>query len=141
MPDFEPYQPGTTAILTLPETIYGGTVNAATGEGLKTWEYIAGYNGETLPGEWISDRDVYAAGATPTIGAQVAYKLAASKPFQATGWQMIPALPGENTLFTDGDGLHVTGRADPLAAVQRMLARVAGLPELPDTDGDGFPDQ
>ena len=119
---YEPYQPGTTSTLTLPETIYGGTVNAATGEGLKTWEYIAGYNGETLPGEWISDRDVYAAGATPTIGAQVAYKLAAPKPFQATGWQMIPALSGENTLWTDGDSLTVSGRSDPTAYIQQQIS-------------------
>ena len=31
--DFEPYQPGTTAQLSLPETIYGGTVDAVTGVG------------------------------------------------------------------------------------------------------------
>ena len=30
---YEPYQPGTTATLTFPETIYGGTVDAVTGEG------------------------------------------------------------------------------------------------------------
>lgn len=30
---YEPYQPGTTATLTLPETIYGGTVDAASGVG------------------------------------------------------------------------------------------------------------
>ena len=33
--DFEPYQPGTTAQLSLPETIYGGTVDAVTGVGSK----------------------------------------------------------------------------------------------------------
>lgn len=123
---YEPYR-GDTYDISLPETVYGGTVDAATGEGLKTWEYIASYNGETLPGEWISDRDVYAAGATPTIGAQVAYKLAAPKPFQATGWQMIPALSGENTLVTTGDSLTVTGRADPLAAAQEMERRMAAI--------------
>lgn len=30
---YEPYQPGTTATITLPETIYGGTVDAVKGEG------------------------------------------------------------------------------------------------------------
>lgn len=30
---YEPYQPGTTATITLPETIYGGTVDAVTGVG------------------------------------------------------------------------------------------------------------
>ena len=37
---YEPYQPGTTATITLPETIYGGTVDAVTGEGEKTRECI-----------------------------------------------------------------------------------------------------
>lgn len=35
---YEPYQPGTTSILTLPETIYGGTVDAVTGMGMETWK-------------------------------------------------------------------------------------------------------
>lgn len=33
---YEPYQPGTTATLTLPETIYGGELDAVTGEGVET---------------------------------------------------------------------------------------------------------
>lgn len=37
---YEPYQPGTTAILTLPETIYGGTVDAVTGEGSEEWAFV-----------------------------------------------------------------------------------------------------
>ena len=37
---YEPYQPGTTATLTLPETIYGGAVDAATGDGSKEWEFV-----------------------------------------------------------------------------------------------------
>ena len=37
---YEPYQPGTTATLTLPDTIYGGTVDAVTGVGSKTWEFV-----------------------------------------------------------------------------------------------------
>lgn len=37
---YEPYQPGTTATLTLPETIYGGTVDAVTGVGEKTWHNL-----------------------------------------------------------------------------------------------------
>ena len=65
-----------------------------------------------------------AAAGTPV---QVAYRLADPAPIQAAGGQPIPAFPGENTLLTDGDGLHVTGRADPLAAMQAMLARVSAL--------------
>ena len=37
---YEPYQPGTTATLTLAETIYGGTVDAVTGNGSKEWEFV-----------------------------------------------------------------------------------------------------
>ena len=122
VPDFEPYQPGTTATLTLPETIYGGTVDAVTGVGSKTWGFIASYNGEAIPGEWISDRDVYAPGTTPTTGAQVAYKLAIPEPFQVTGNQPIPALAGENTVYTDGNSLAVSGRSDPTAYIQQQIS-------------------
>ena len=119
---YEPYQPGTTATLTLPETIYGGTVDAVTGVGEKTWGYIASYNGESLPGEWISDRDVYASGTTPTAGAQVAYQLATPEPFQATGNQALPAVAGLNTVYTDGNSLAVSGRSDPTAYIQQQIS-------------------
>ena len=124
---YEPYQPGTTATITLPETIYGGTVDVVTGEGSKTWGYIASYNGESLPGEWISDRDVYASGTTPTTGAQVAYKLATPEPFQATGNQALPAVAGLNTVYTDGDNLSVSGRQDLLYTLQTMQAQTQNL--------------
>ena len=123
---YAPYT-GTTATLNLPETIYGGTVDAVTGAGSKTWGYIASYNVESLPGEWISDRDVYSAGTTPTTGAQVAYKLITPEPFQATDLQLLPALSGENVLITNADSLTVTGRADPVATVQALTERVAAL--------------
>lgn len=104
----EPYAPyqGNDYTLTLPETIYGGTVDAVTGMGEKTWGYIASYNGESLPGEWISDRDVYASGTTPTTGAQVAYKLATSEPFEISKIS-IPSLIGENTFFTNGENMDI----------------------------------
>ena len=124
---YEPYQPGTTAALTLPETIYGGTVDAVTGVGSKTWGFIASYNGEALPGEWISDRDVYASGTTPTTGAQVAYKLATPEPFQATGNQALPAVAGLNTVYTDGDSLDVSGRQDLLYTLQDMQTQTQNL--------------
>ena len=123
---YEPYQ-GDTYNISLPETVYGGTVDAATGVGSKTWGYIASYNGESLPGEWISDRDVYSAGATPTTGAQVAYKLATPEPFQATGNQPLPAVAGLNTVYTDGDSLAVSGRQDLLYTLQNMQAQTQNL--------------
>ncbi len=124
---YEPYQPGTTATLTLPETIYGGTVDVVTGVGEKTWGYIASYNGESLPGEWISDRDVYTPETTPTTGAQVAYKLATPESFQASGNQALPAVAGLNTVYTDGDSLDVSGRQDLLHTLQTMQAQTTNL--------------
>lgn len=123
---YEPYQ-GNTYDVALPDTIYGGTVDAVTGVGSKTWGYIASYNGESLPGEWISDRDVYSAGTTPTTGAQVAYKLATPEPFQATGNQALPAVAGLNTVYTDGDSLDVSGRQDLLYTLQIMQAQTQNL--------------
>ena len=102
---YEPYQ-GDTYDIALPETIYGGTVDAVTGMGSKEWGYIASYNGETLPGEWISDRDVYSPGTTPTTGAQVAYKLATPEPFKTSQYS-IPSIGSENTFFTNGENLDI----------------------------------
>ena len=124
-----PYQKytGQTSALTLPTTIYGGTLDAVTGEGIETWDYIKSYAGEALPGEWISDRDAYNAGATPSTGAQVAYRLAEPVPFTAEGGKAIPTLAGVNTLLTDADTLTVTGRADPLRTIQGFTGRIAAL--------------
>lgn len=103
---YAPYS-GESTSLSLPETIYGGSVDAATGKGMKTWGYIASYANESLPGEWISDRDVYAAGTVPTTGAAVAYKLAEPVPFTATGAKTITAKSGVNTVFSDADSVKV----------------------------------
>ena len=100
---YEPYQ-GDTYDIALPETVYGGMVDAVTGVGSKSWGYIASYNGESLPGEWISDRDVYASGTTPTTGAQVAYQLATPEPFKVNPISM-PSLGGINTIYSDADNL------------------------------------
>lgn len=108
---------GQTNTLTLPETVYGGEVDAVTGDGKRTWEIIDNYAGETIPREWISDRDVYSADKNPTVGAQVAYRLAEPVPFTATGAQPIPALAGANTVLTNADSTTVTGRADPIKRI------------------------
>lgn len=54
-------------------TYYGGIANFD-GTIKSDWQRIASYNGETLSGEWLSDRDEYVAGTTPTRGAEVVYK-------------------------------------------------------------------
>lgn len=103
--------------LTLPETVHGGEVDAVSGEGHRTWGIIDNYAGETIPREWISDRDVYSADKNPTVGAQVAYRLAEPVPFTTTGAQPLAALAGANTILTDADSATVTGRADPIKRI------------------------
>lgn len=58
---------------------------------------------------------------------QIAYPLAEPVPIQATGGQAIPALSGANTIYTDGDSVTVSGRADPLATIQAMQEQIAAL--------------
>lgn len=199
---YEPYS-GQDFTLTLPETVYGGAIDAASGAGSKGWDLraftggsgenwrtwgpnsgadgITGfylsenvpliptsllcsmlkYNGSvwngarvgvgigsvglasqywimSVPNNILSDtssndaaiaswRSYLAAQAAAGTPVQVAYRLADPAPIQAAGGQPIPALPGENTLVTDGDGLHVTSRADPLAAVQEIERRMAAI--------------
>ena len=65
----------------------------------------------------------YAAG-TPI---QIAYKLAETVPFTATGAQPLPALAGVNTVLTDADSVTVTGRADPIQTVAKLSDRIAAL--------------
>ena len=55
-----PYQKytGQTATLTLPTTIYGGTVDAATGEGQETWKLVTldGTEAWTVSGKFLDDK-------------------------------------------------------------------------------------
>ena len=60
----------------LPFDIYGGIINMTAGTITLTYEHIASYSGETLPGLWYSDRDVQSSEVlTPSIGAEVVYQL------------------------------------------------------------------
>lgn len=120
---------GSTTTLTLPSTIYGGEVDAGNGDGQETWGIINSYAGETIPGEWISDRDVYSADRKPTVGAQVAYRLAEPTPFMATGGATLPALDGVNTILTDADSVTVKARADPNHVITELQDALASITE------------
>lgn len=67
---YEPYQPGTTSTLTLPETIYGGTVDAVTGVGEKTWEFLEFDGTETwsLSAENESNISLYTVNSPASLG-------------------------------------------------------------------------
>lgn len=122
---YEPYI-GDTYTAELPEPVYGGELDWITGVLTVTHGQIASYAGETLPGEWISDRDVYAPDAVPTTGAQVAYKLDEPRTIQLST-QQIAALSGVNTLYTDSGDISVSGRTDMIWLTQSLIDRIAAL--------------
>lgn len=99
---YEPYVGHTYPITWQTEAgeVYGGTLDVVSGVLTVDWGYIASYDGETLPGEWISDRDVYAEGTTPTTGAEVAYKLAEPVTYQLDPEQIM-TVPGFNQVYSD----------------------------------------
>ncbi len=104
---------GETKTLVLPHEVYGGTVNAD-GSCTETWGSIESYAGETLPGEWMSDRGDTLSGtssstAVPATGAHVVYKLTTPVAMTATGGGEVAALDGVNTILTNADSLTVKG--------------------------------
>lgn len=101
---FEPYKGNAYSVNweTDAGTVYGGSLDVVSGKLIVDRGYIASYNGETLPSTWISDRDVYAAGTTPTTGAQVVYKLAEPIEYQLTP-QEIKTLLINNIWCDSGD--------------------------------------
>lgn len=91
----------------LDDTRYSGTLDVTTGELTVTYGEIASYNGETLPGVWVSSLDVYAEGTTPTTGAQVVYELAEPLTVQLDP-TTVTALTGHNTIWCNtGDIISV----------------------------------
>ena len=122
---YEPYQ-GNTYTVQLGQTVYGGTLDVGTGTLTVTQVEIESYNGENLPGQWISDRDIYTPGTQPSIGAQVVYALAESQTIKLAP-QQITALSGTNTLFADAGNITVTGASDPIATITALQNRVSAL--------------
>ena len=92
-------------------TRYGKQMNVTTGQ-LQVCPYYASYNGETLTGEWISDRDVYAPGTAPSIGAQVV-----NIGGTLTTEQLLPTdiktLVGTNNVRSDSGDITLTYAVDP----------------------------
>ena len=99
-------------------TVYGGSINVVTGT-LKARPYYASYNGETLVGPWMSSMEEYAAGTTPTTGAEVVDLGGAETTYQLTE-QTIQMLVGQNYLWASTSAV--------LTLVYRLLnaARITG---------------
>lgn len=86
--------------------VYGGVLDVTAGKLLVTDKNINYYDGETLPSTWISDRDQYAPGTTPSIGAQVVYKIANPEEHDVDPTQ-IDALIGSNYVWSNSGDVTV----------------------------------
>lgn len=126
---YEAYHGETHAILFPSEagTVYGGTLNVTTGKLTVDRAMIASYNGEALPGEWISDRDVYASGTAPTTGSQVVYALAEPVEYDLTPTE-VNTLLGENNIWADCGDSTVEYRADTKLYVDKKIAAIPSVP-------------
>lgn len=118
---YEPYVSPASYPISLGREVYGGSVDLTTGVLTVTDANIASYNGETLPSTWISDRDVYASGTTPSTGAQVVYKLATPTTVQLTP-QEVTTLLGYNNISADTGSVEVTYRADTKLYIDKKIA-------------------
>lgn len=98
---------GTTYAAQFGSAVYGGTVNVTTGALTATYGVISSYNNETLPGTWLSDRDLYAAGTTPTVGAKVVYELESPVVHQITPVE-VQTIAGTNNIWADIGNVSVT---------------------------------
>ena len=121
-------------------TVYHGTVDVVSGELTVDMVNIPSYNGETINEPWLSSMDAYAAGTTPTIGAQVVYALATPITYQLTP-QEVQMLLGENNVWSSsGDTVSVTyyaeGNANPLQSLNILLGGNYSNPKTADDVSD-----
>lgn len=80
--------------------VYGGTYDLTSGVLTITHDCILLYGGEPVGENWISSMDVYSAGATPTLGAQVVYELPTPITYKLDE-NSITALNGINYVWCD----------------------------------------
>lgn len=140
---YEPYTPMGGGVVTPSEPIYGlpdaeDTVEVdASGDVTVTRRtgYIASYNGESLPGRWISSHDVYAEGATPTTGAQVVYELAVPETEALTAITPITPEAGPVNIWTDADALTATVRGSGWEIINDTDGLSEGIDGLLDNVG------
>lgn len=107
-------------------SVYGGELDLTAGTLTVTHGYIASYAGEALPGEWISDRDVYAEGTSPSTGAQVVYELAAPVTYAVQAAALRTVL-GVNHVFADCGDVAVEYRADVVLYIDKKIAELQAL--------------
>lgn len=94
---------GTTYTFDFGQTVYGGELDVTNGK-VKAYAHYTSYDGETLSGEWLSSMDTYAAGTTPTVGAEVVdLSGAVYTELDITPQEIMPFV-GINNLWNDTNG-------------------------------------
>ena len=122
--DYVPYNPNSdTKSITLPQTVYGGTLDVVNGKLVK-FPYYSSYNGETLSGEWICDRAVYSQGTTPPIGSQVVDMSGTGVEIDLTPTE-VKSLLGDNNVWSDSGSVEVEYRADTSIVINKILEALA----------------
>lgn len=123
---------------------YGGYVDITDGKVVvNPYTVISSYAGETITGEWYSDRDLYSSGVSPSLGAFVIYKGSGSSTRHSFTPLTIPLQTGENTLSSDGDLITLryeekSSEPTPVIVVDRgqrinyLLACLGGSSSLSD---------
>ena len=140
---YEPYRSMGGGAVTPSEPLYGlpdaeDTVEVdASGDVTVTrrTRYIASYNGESLPGRWISSHDVYSEGATPTTGAQVVYELTIPETEALTAITPITPEAGAVNIWTDADALTATMRGSGWEIINDTDGLSEGIDGLLDNVG------
>ena len=90
----------------LDDTVFGGSVDFATGEVVSEWAEIASYAGEEIPGEYYSSVDGHKTSGTPTTGAQVVYKLEEPVVYQIDP-QEINLFVGVTEIYSDAGDVEI----------------------------------
>ena len=134
--EYEPFN-GSIITYTFPVaagTVFGGTppINEDGSGELIVYPYYSSYNGETLTGHWISDRDVYEEGTTPTIGAQVVNDGGTPTEYQLTSQQVVTVLRGHNNIWADTGNVEITYYVDTVQYVDEKdnLVKALSAPVL-----------
>lgn len=113
-----------------PVTVYGGTITLnpdGSADVISTMGNIASYDGESLPGAWISSMDVYEEGATPTTGAQVVYELETPLTYHIENVGNLQTLLGVNNTWADTGDIDLTYYADATLAHEAQTAELQAL--------------
>ena len=116
------YEPPIEDIYTtsLGTTVRGGYVDIVNGL-LGVYPYYASYNGETLTGKWMSDRDEYVAGTTPTIGAEVVNMGGTATTSSITGQQVAVIANSVNNVWANSGDVTVEYGHDPAVLTNPTL--------------------